>query len=82
MIKISLYPNMSHLYIEAVFIRDFARIRRNLDTLKAITLANALVSSILDYCNSLLFSLLVKEKKQAPENPKHFVSYYYYSHPS
>ena len=43
-------------------IRDLARIRRHLDTPTAIIVANALVSSILDYCNSLLFSLTVREK--------------------
>ena len=35
-------------------IRDFARIRRYLDKPTAIAVANALVSSRLDYCNSLL----------------------------
>ena len=38
-------------------IRDFSRIRRHLDLSTAIILANALVSSRLDYCNSLLYSL-------------------------
>ena len=38
-------------------IRDFARIRRYLDKPTAIAVANALVSSRLDYCNSLLNSI-------------------------
>jgi len=38
-------------------IRDFARIRRYLDKSTAISLANALVSSRIDYCNSLLDSI-------------------------
>ena len=39
----------------------FARIRRHLCKSTAITLANALVTSRLDYCNSLLSSLSVKD---------------------
>ena len=35
------------------YIRDFARVRRHLSKPTAIALANALVSSRLDYCNSL-----------------------------
>ena len=42
-------------------IRDFSRIRRIISRSVAITLANALVSSRLDYCNSLLYSLTKKE---------------------
>ena len=38
-------------------IRDFARIRRYLDKSTAIAVANALVCSRLDYCNSLLNSI-------------------------
>ena len=38
-------------------IQDFARTRRYLDKLTAIAVANALVSSRLDYCNSLLNSI-------------------------
>ena len=38
-------------------IRDFARIRRYLDKPTAIAVANALVTSRLDYCNSLLNSI-------------------------
>ena len=38
-------------------IRDYARIRRYLDKPTAIAVANALVSSWLDYCNSLLNSI-------------------------
>ena len=37
-------------------IRDFARIRRYLDKNTSITIANALVGSRIDYCNSLLDS--------------------------
>ena len=40
-----------------VSIRDFRRIRRHLTKTAAITLANALVSSKLDYCNSLFRGL-------------------------
>ena len=43
------------------FIRDFSRIRRHLTRSAAITLANALVTSRLDYCNSLLHSITGKE---------------------
>ena len=38
-------------------IRDFAKIRRYLDNSTAIAVANALVGSRLDYCNSLLNSI-------------------------
>ncbi len=38
-------------------IRDFARVRRHLTRSVAIILANALVSSRLDYCNSLLYGI-------------------------
>ena len=38
-------------------IRDFARIRRYLDKSTAISVANALVGSRIDYCNSLLDSI-------------------------
>ena len=41
-------------------IRDFKRIRKHLDTPTATCLANALVSSRLDYCNSL-FPILTEE---------------------
>ena len=37
--------------------RDFRRIRKHLDNDTAIALANALVSSRLDYCNSLLYGI-------------------------
>ena len=43
------------------YIRDFARIRGHWCKSTAITLANALVSSRLDYCNSLLSSISVKD---------------------
>lgn len=39
------------------YIRDFARIRRFIDKPTAISVANALVMSRLDYCNSLLNSI-------------------------
>ena len=42
-----------------VGIRDFRRIRRHLTQNTAIVVANALVSSKLDYCNALLRSLTV-----------------------
>ena len=42
-------------------IRDFRRIRRHLTKDAAITVANALVSSRLDYCNSLFRSLSAKD---------------------
>ena len=41
-------------------IRDLCRIRRHLTKAATVTLANALVSSRLDYCNSLLYSLTNK----------------------
>ena len=40
-------------------IRDFSRIHRHLTASTATILANALVSSRLHYCNSLLFNLRV-----------------------
>ena len=39
------------------YIRDIRRIRHLLDLDSAITLANALVSSRLDYCNSLMYAV-------------------------
>ena len=45
-------------------IRDFARIRRHLNHSTAVSLANALVSSRLDYCNSLLDSISVFDMKR------------------
>ncbi len=44
-------------------IRDFARIRRYLSKSASITLANALVSSRLDYSNSMLNSISLKDLK-------------------
>lgn len=44
-----------------VGLRDFRRIRRYLSKDAAITLANALISSKLDYCNSLFRSLSSKD---------------------
>ena len=43
------------------YMRDFASVRRHLSKPTAIALANALVSSRLDYCNSLLSSISVKD---------------------
>ena len=42
-------------------IRDLSRIRRHLTLSTATSLANALVSSRLDYCNSLFYRLTEKE---------------------
>ena len=39
------------------FIRDIRRVRKHLSLDASIALANALVSSRLDYCNSLLHSI-------------------------
>ena len=51
-------PTSSHIYLQSavhvLYIRDLRRIRRHLDLDSAKLLANALVSSRLDYCNSLL----------------------------
>ena len=51
-------------------IRDFSRIRKYLTKDTAVVLANALVSSRLDYCNSLLYGLPKAEIKrlQAVQN--------------
>ena len=43
-----------------IVIRDFRRVRKHLSFDTAIALANALVSSRLDYCNSLLYSVPAK----------------------
>jgi hypothetical protein len=45
-------------------IRDFCRIIRHLSRTVATQLANALISSRLDYCNSLLSSLSVKDLRR------------------
>ena len=45
-------------------IRDLTRIRKYLSLSDAISLANALVGSRLDYCNSLLSSITKKELKR------------------
>jgi hypothetical protein len=42
-------------------IRDFSRIRRLLSKRVAVTLANALVGSRLDYCNSLMFGITKRQ---------------------
>ena len=47
-----------------VGIRDFRRIRRHLTHNTAIMVANALVSSRLDYCNSLFRSLTCRDLKR------------------
>ena len=44
-----------------IHVNNFRRIRKYLSQLVAISLANALVSSRLDYCNSLLYSVTQKE---------------------
>ena len=41
-------------------IRDFRRVRKHLSLQTSIALANALVSSRLDYCNSLLYAIPAK----------------------
>ena len=50
--------------------RDLRRIRKHLDIDTAIALANALVSSRIDYCNSLLYSvpILHIQKLQRVQN--------------
>ena len=47
-----------------VGIRDLRRIRKRLNRDTAVVLANALVSSRLDYCNSLFRSLSVRDSKK------------------
>ncbi|KAK2178717.1 hypothetical protein NP493_532g02042 [Ridgeia piscesae] len=42
-------------------IRDYHRIRRKISLSEAKTIATALVSSILDYCNSLLYNTANKD---------------------
>ena len=51
-------------------IRDFSRIRRLLSKSVAVTLANALVGSRLDYCNSLMHGITKKQfrRLQAIQN--------------
>ena len=51
-------------------IKDLCRMRRHLPKLVATTLANALVSSRLDYCNSLFYSITDKQcrRLQAVQN--------------
>ena len=44
--------------------RDLHRIRKHLSTDIAVSLANALVSSRLDYCNSLLYSISRSDLKK------------------
>ena len=52
------------------YIRDIRRIRKHLDLNTATALANAMVSSRLDYCNSLLYSVpgLYLSKLQRVQN--------------
>lgn len=45
-------------------IRDFSRIRRILSKSVAVTLANALVGSRLDYCNSLMYGITQKQLRR------------------
>ena len=45
-------------------IRDFSRIRRILSKSVAVTLANALVGSRLDYCNSLMYGITQKQSRR------------------
>ena len=55
---LSLKPHISTLCKTAYYhIRQLRQIRSSLDTSSAIFLANSLVSSKLDYCNSLLYGL-------------------------
>jgi hypothetical protein len=51
-------------------IRDFCRIRRFLSKSVSVTVANALVSSRLDYCNSLFYGITQKQSRrlQAVQN--------------
>ena len=44
-----------------MWVRDFRRIRRHLSRDCAVVVANALVSSRLDYCNTLFHSLAAKD---------------------
>ena len=66
LILVSHFLFRSILYVNLVssrraYIRNFASISPNLCKSTAITLANALVTSKLDYCNSLLSSISVKD---------------------
>jgi hypothetical protein len=45
-------------------IRDFSRIRRFLSKSVSFTVANALVSSQLDYCNSLFYGITQKQSRR------------------
>ena len=45
-------------------IRDFRRIRRFLSKSVSVSLANALVTSRIDYCNSLLYDITVKQSRR------------------
>ena len=45
-------------------IRDFRRIRRFLSKSVSVSLANALVTSRIDYCNSLLYGITVKQSRR------------------
>ena len=45
-------------------IRDFRRIRRFLSKSVSITLANALVTSRIDYCNALLYGISAKQSRR------------------
>ena len=72
MIQISLCQSIFHISWKSCLyhIRDLSRIRRYLSKSVATTLANALVSSRLDYCNSLFYALPQKQcrKLQSIQN--------------
>jgi hypothetical protein len=60
--SLSLSDHVSNISKQCyVNLRDFCRIRRYLSKDVAITVANSLISSLLDYCNSLFRSLSFKE---------------------
>ena len=63
MIRISTLDNIFLKRVVAVFyhIRDLRRIRRYMSLSVAKTIATALVSSRLDYCNSLLHNVAIKD---------------------
>ena len=59
----SFKKHVSNIWRSAFYhIRDLRRIRIHLNKARAIPLANALVSSRLDYCNALLFGCFKKIK--------------------
>ena len=63
--KLSFSKHISHIRKSCYpLLRDLARIRRSLSKTIAIRLANALVSSRLDYCNSLFYGCNGSELKR------------------